>query len=280
MLEIIIDEEFKGLLPPLDRETYESLEANIIENGCRDPLVLWGNTLVDGHNRYSICMEHGIPFNTTEKEFMSREAALIWIITNQVSRRNMSPAQLSYYRGLHYMAEKKIVTNESGRNQHKEVDGHNDHQPKTQSTASRIAKQYKVAEKTIRRDARVAGVINNIGEASPEAKRMVLAGDARIDKKQLETLANATNEEIAGIAELIEDGAYEKKKRETTAPKATISPADAILKSMQPLGAAIASISGSLDAKLPEITKKAERAKLKAELRSYINMLEALYGQL
>ena len=52
MQKIIIDEEFKGLLPELDKETYESLEANILQNGCRDSLVLWGDILIDGHNRF------------------------------------------------------------------------------------------------------------------------------------------------------------------------------------------------------------------------------------
>jgi len=36
MQKIIIDEEFKALLPALDKETYDMLEANLIQNGCRD----------------------------------------------------------------------------------------------------------------------------------------------------------------------------------------------------------------------------------------------------
>jgi len=126
MQEIIIDEEFKALLPTLDQTTFKLLEENIIENGCRDPLVLWDGVLIDGHNRYEICTQHFIPFATVDKEFASREDALIWIISTQVSRRNLSPMQLSYYRGLHYRAEKKRISNARGVNQHSEVDGQND----------------------------------------------------------------------------------------------------------------------------------------------------------
>ena len=49
------------------------LEENILQNGCRDSLVLWGDILVDGHNRYEICTKHNIPFSTIEKQFDSHE---------------------------------------------------------------------------------------------------------------------------------------------------------------------------------------------------------------
>jgi len=42
--EIIIDEEFMRLLPPLDEFDYCSLEDNILIYGCMNPLVLWNYT--------------------------------------------------------------------------------------------------------------------------------------------------------------------------------------------------------------------------------------------
>ena len=54
MQEIIIDEEFKSLLPALDPRTYLELEENLLQNGCRDAIVLWNGILIDGHNRYAI----------------------------------------------------------------------------------------------------------------------------------------------------------------------------------------------------------------------------------
>ena len=91
MREIIIDEVFKSLLPVLDDETYALLEENLLQNGCRDSLVLWNDILIDGHNRYELCVKHEIMFNTINREFESREEAMIWIVSNQVSRRNLTP---------------------------------------------------------------------------------------------------------------------------------------------------------------------------------------------
>ena len=50
---------------------------------------MWGNTLIDGHNRYSICQKHGIPFETMQKDFASRDDVLLWMIDTQFSRRNL-----------------------------------------------------------------------------------------------------------------------------------------------------------------------------------------------
>ena len=146
MQEIIIDEEFRDLLPALDEETHKALEENLLQNGCRDALVLWEGILVDGHNRFEICTKYSIPFNTVDKEFPSREDALIWIISTQVSRRNLTPIQLSHYRGLHYITEKKIVSNKSGKNQYTEVVSQNEKQPKSQPTCVRLAEKYKVSK--------------------------------------------------------------------------------------------------------------------------------------
>jgi len=147
MPKIIIDQEFKDLLPELDKETFTLLEENIIQNGCRDSLVLWGDILIDGHNRYAICTKHKIPFNTIKKEFASREDVLVWMISTQVSRRNLSPMQLSNYRGLHYQADKKI---QGTHNQYAVRPSEKSQNETFQNlTASRLATRYKVSRNTI-----------------------------------------------------------------------------------------------------------------------------------
>ena len=89
LVKILIDDEFKNLIPPLTDEEYKGLEDSIVKEGCRDALILWGNTLIDGHNRYEICTKHNIPFKTVEHNFDSRQAVIEWIILNQFGRRNL-----------------------------------------------------------------------------------------------------------------------------------------------------------------------------------------------
>lgn len=88
-MKIKIDDEFKALIPPLTSDEYSGLEKSLLDEGCRDSLVLWGDTLIDGHNRYEICTKYHIPYETVQRDFESRQSAIEWIILNQFGRRNL-----------------------------------------------------------------------------------------------------------------------------------------------------------------------------------------------
>ena len=90
MQNIIIDEEFRDLIPPLTEEEREQLETNLLGDGVRDPLVTWNGILIDGHNRYEIAQKYGLDFKVVEMEFGSRDEAKIWVVYNQLGRRNLS----------------------------------------------------------------------------------------------------------------------------------------------------------------------------------------------
>ena len=83
---------FKNLIPPLSKDEYEGLEQNILADGkVRDALTVWQGMIVDGHNRYEIAKKHNLPFATMDKAFENEDAAKLWIIDNQLGRRNVPP---------------------------------------------------------------------------------------------------------------------------------------------------------------------------------------------
>lgn len=86
---MIIDVEFQALIPALSSEEHALLEQSLLNEGCRDALVVWRDTLIDGHNRYALCQKHGIEYKTVERDFQDRNEALTWIIQNQLGRRNL-----------------------------------------------------------------------------------------------------------------------------------------------------------------------------------------------
>lgn len=89
-MNLKINKEFKELIPPLSKDEYATLEKSILSDGCRDALLVWDEVIVDGHNRYEICQNHGIEFSTKDVEFESVDDAKIWMIDNQKGRRNLS----------------------------------------------------------------------------------------------------------------------------------------------------------------------------------------------
>lgn len=116
-IDIRIDEEFEGLIPRLPGEVYRGLEENILRNGCLDTIKTWNGVILDGHNRYRVCSEHGIAYQTHGLEFTDRESAKNWMILNQLDRRDLTPEQRSYLRGKLYTAKKGQVGFQDG-NQH------------------------------------------------------------------------------------------------------------------------------------------------------------------
>lgn len=89
-MKLTIDSEFRTLIPPLTADEFSQLEANCLENGIQDSLKTWDGILIDGHNRYEIAEKHGLEYKTEEMEFSSRDDVKLWIIKNQLGRRNLS----------------------------------------------------------------------------------------------------------------------------------------------------------------------------------------------
>ena len=59
-MNITINQVLQSYIDPLTASEYAALERSLLAEGCRDALVLWNDVLIDGHNRYAICRQHGI----------------------------------------------------------------------------------------------------------------------------------------------------------------------------------------------------------------------------
>jgi len=210
-------------------------------------------------------------------EFESRDEVLIWIISTQVGRRNLGALQLSFYRGLHYNADKRIVTNASGKNQYSEVVYQNDKQPKPQSTVSRIAEQYNVSTATISRDSQVANAINAIGEVSPDVKMDILSGKTHISRRKLQELSSGTDEDVFSVVEKIKDGTLERRR--SGARGAHDESADEIIDSdeLRPWEMQFGRMTDEFRSVLRGHAKLDDTESVRSALRDYIGMLEELY---
>ena len=94
---LVIDPEFRALIPPLTDDERQRLVANLEAHGCLDSLKVWVRddgqppVLLDGHNRYDLCLPRGIPFRTEPVPgIRTREEAMIWMLRHQCGRRNLT----------------------------------------------------------------------------------------------------------------------------------------------------------------------------------------------
>ena len=200
-----IDPEFKGLIPPMAQKEYIQLEMNLRSDGCRDPIVIWNSTIVDGHNRYQICHKYKIPFRIVEMNFGSREEAKVWICSNQLGRRNISVEYRRYLIGSQYELEKQIEQNrnKAGINQYTENNtsqttpqqGHSNH-----STAVRLANEHHISEATVQKYAGFTRAINKLGQKAPDMVPKLLTGQYKVSQDGVAQMAKMEPEELAKVA--------------------------------------------------------------------------------
>lgn len=111
-MNIVVLEELKAYIEPLTPDEHDALERSLLAEGCRDALVLWGDILVDGHNRYGICQKHGLPFQTVQNpRFQSMEDVHLWMIDQHLGRRSLSDFQ----RGVLALRKREIVAERRSR---------------------------------------------------------------------------------------------------------------------------------------------------------------------
>lgn len=182
---IKIDPQFQALIPPLDLKEREQLILNLKNWGCLDPLKVWANhdILLDGHNRFDICHELNIPFEYDEIVLSDRDEAISWIIENQLGRRNLSPANASYLRGVLY----EQIKNRHGGDR-KSSPQNEDLIPKAK-TAEVLAQKHGVSRATIERDGKFAQSVDALEAIAPGTKAEILSSNSELTKAEVLKLA-------------------------------------------------------------------------------------------
>lgn len=206
-LTLIVLDEIQGYIIPLTSDELAHLEKSLVEEGCRDALVVWQRkedelVLVDGHNRYKICQKHNIPFYHKVSTFSDIEHVKIWMIENQMGRRNLTQDQLSYYRGLKYLSMRK----RKGGYENITLKGQEEH-----SACSLLSKEFNVSSSTIKRDSKFAEGLNMVGKTNPTLKLKILTGQLKVKKTEVRALPTTQNPEK--LLQMLQESRLEKLKR-------------------------------------------------------------------
>lgn len=170
-----INPEFKSLIPPLSQEEYAQLEENLLKNGIREPISLWKDTIIDGHNRYEIAQRHSLLFSTINYEFSNGRDAECWIIKNQFGRRNL-PA---YMRGALALRLEPLLSEQA-----------KEKERERKTTFQKSEKSYITPVNTVKELAKIAGIshdtlsrVKTIETQAPiELKEKVKSGELSISQ--------------------------------------------------------------------------------------------------
>lgn len=202
-----IKQEFKRLIPPLTKEEFNQLENNCISEGIREKILTWNGFIIDGHNRYEIATKWDLDFETKSKHFDNEEAVKVWMINNQLGKRNLTELQKSALRGKKLNQRKKNVGASLG---NLNAENNSDNLSPLNKTSKIVAQEENVSSRTIERDGNFA---TGLSKLTPELESAILNKEIKVTKANIQELAKAESTFIATSEKQIQAKAKELKEK-------------------------------------------------------------------
>lgn len=212
-MQLRIDPEFESRIPPLTDDEFEELEENILADGIIiSPIIVWGEIIIDGHNRFRIVEKHShIEFTTCERDFNDRHEALAWICKNQLGRRNLIFQQKKYLIGKRYESEKASHGGDRKSNEVKSSSQVGNLIP-TEKTCEKIANEYGISKNSVLRAETFSKAVDIADEIDPGIRSDILAGKIKPTQDDVEALTRATHEERPALVEDLRKPPEERRK--------------------------------------------------------------------
>jgi len=201
--EFIIDSEFQSQIPALTDEEFQQLEENILSEGeVLSPLIVWGNILVDGHNRYKILQQHPeIPYTTRSISCTceTREDVLAWICKHQLGRRNLTPEQKKFLIGKQYHSEKSTRGGNHGNQYTQVANCQIDNLPSVENTTERIAKENNVSPSFVIRAEQFMKTVELMEKYCPGIQEEILSGKLKLSQREATIIRGTPTEALPTV---------------------------------------------------------------------------------
>lgn len=204
--EFIIDSEFQSQIPALTDEEFQQLEENILSEGeVLSPLIVWGNILVDGHNRYKILQQHPeIPYTTRSISCTceTREDVLAWICKHQLGRRNLTPEQKKFLIGKQYHSEKSTRGGNHGNQYTQVANCQIDNLPSVENTTERIAKENNVSPSFVIRAEQFMKTVELMEKYCPGIQEEILSGKLKLSQREATIIRGTPTEALPTVVSM------------------------------------------------------------------------------
>jgi len=223
--QLTIEPMFRDALPKLTEKEFQQLEENILEAGeVREPIIVWHNTIIDGHHRYEIVQKHPeIPFKVKQMEFADQWDAIDWMCRNQLGKRNLTDAQKEYTLGKLYEARKHTQggarDQERGEGGRFTASGENDHLRGESRNRTRdiIAEEQDTTPHKVKSAYEFSRSVDAAEEAVPGFRDKVLLENG--NRKAIRSMIRMGDEERKEAAEAIMRGEYVAEKKPSVPKK-------------------------------------------------------------
>lgn len=206
-----INENFRKLIPRLSSAELLQLEQSIIQNGCLEPIKVWNGTIIDGHNRYEICIRHQIKFVIQNVYFTNEYEAYSWICENELMKKNITEETRKYLIGKRYHFERDIIINSPDAMTRQGLKNLKSSFDKTSSiTSERLGDVYNISHFTVEKYANYSHIVDELSKIVPELTDKILSNSTKISHENLRIISGQSLNDIVHISEYISEKALDR----------------------------------------------------------------------
>jgi hypothetical protein len=189
-----VDRKFRTALRPQTAEERAAMEENLSAHTFA-LLTVWiwhrKRYLLDGHRALAFALAHDKPVRIQVVKLPNRAAALLWIRTNQMGRRNWTREEAVYHVGSLYNEARRPHGGDR-----KSAGARAGARPS--KTADALAARFNLAPATVRNAADFAAAVDAIDDAcGAEVRRRILAGESGLTQRTVLTLARQHQDRAA-----------------------------------------------------------------------------------
>lgn len=188
-IKLRTDREFKLLTSPLSDLNYMMLEEDIVNNGCKEPIIVWNGIIVDGNKRYEICFRWDIEFQIKEIKLQTRNDVIHYICREELRRKDIVEEKRKYLFGKLY--DSAIAISKRKKNPCKLYSDRSTHGIKQS-----ITEQYSICRSTVDKYSDYAKYIDKIMNVNAMFGQQILSGMIRIAHPTLKFIFELTRDEI------------------------------------------------------------------------------------
>ena len=199
--ELKVHPVLSSLIQPVQVWQYSQLEQDLLQYGCREPLLTWNGYIVDGHKRWQICREKNIPFDTAKAPFSCLPEAVSFLCETQLKRDYLPEGKRKYLVGKWYEAQRELSFRD-------EKAGMFSGQPIRAVTAcrmraERIASCLGLSLGAVRKYNEFQKAVDIIAEMAPELGHRIISGGIRISHKNTLLLGSCSADTAGKLEETV-----------------------------------------------------------------------------
>ena len=190
-----------SLIQPISQGDYEALELDLLEYGCREPIVTWSGYILDGHKRYAICMDYGIPFPIRKSHLATLDEAISYVCEMQLGRKDLKYERYKYLIGKWFSAQKVLAKKEAERSL--ETD-----EPITPGAAAArrceiIAKAEHVSCGTVHKYRLFQESADYIAKSAPQLFHRIISGQLKLSHENTLELCHRSPEDLRTLEKAV-----------------------------------------------------------------------------